>query len=184
MLESATEPISVMLRFCASLLFISLFAWATMKLIQDTRKAGKGKTVFKIDTIILYALALLTATSIYFFLPDKSNKTETHTESSASVLTEPDVESEKSAVETYHLEKDMTYVIGTMDEIMEWIQENEVLYVQAIFQLNDRESLATWRRLQPKGVPSEESRLSHDNEKFLHYAVIPDKAIQAKTTRP
>lgn len=167
MLESATEPISVMLRFCASLLFIGLFAWATMNLIQDTRKAGKGKTVFKTDTIILYALALLTATGIYFFLPEKDSKTETHTE---------------SAAEVFNIDENTTYVVGTMDEVMEWIQDNEVLYVQSVSQLDNRDTLATWRSLQPQGIPSEAAAASHDSEEFLHYAVIPKEAIGTQTT--
>ena len=160
--------------FLACLLCLILSAWATANLIYDSKKAGFTRV--KAGTAILYSCTILIAAGTCFFL--RKNKPlipETLTKSSPP---------SQSAAETYQLEKNMTYVVGTMDEVMEWIQDNEVLYVQAIFQLNNRESLATWRRLQPEGVPSEESRLSHDNEEFLHYAVIPDKAIQAKTTRP
>ena len=124
--------------FLACLLCLILSAWATANLIYDSKQAGFTRV--KAGTAILYSCAILIAAGTCFFWKNKPLIPETLTKSSPT---------SQSAAETYHLEKDMTFVVGTMDEVMEWIQDNEVLYVQAIFQLNNRESLATWRRLQP-----------------------------------
>lgn len=76
------------------------------------------------------------------------------------------------APEVFDLPDGRTVVAGTLDELMQWIDDNAITHVEALSQLDSRDSLTHWRELCPEGVPSQEVRDLHDRDEFMHYAVI------------
>ena len=82
------------------------------------------------------------------------------------------VKENTSAPEVFDLPDGRTVVAGTLDELMQWIDDNAITHVETLSQLDSRDSLTRWRELRPEGVPSQEVRDLHDRDEFMHYAVI------------
>lgn len=166
MLQDTVELISKIVTIASLLLSVILLSIGIYKLFCDTRKTGKIQ--LGIDTIVLLAVALLVPLITTAFL-----KTQLPVENRAHdepIFVQTDAE-------VFQMREGEIYVVGTMDEIMDWIDENDITHVRAIFQLTDREFLETWRSLHPEGIPSKEVATAHDREEFMHFAIVPKEAI-------
>ncbi len=153
-------PSEQLLRAIAAL-FLTMIAFVLLIKTGDSFKKGEKDFPFTSTMSFLCIILILYYLGANGFLgPDKGKQ------DSASI------EAQTSAPEVFDLPDGRTVAAGTMDELMQWIDDNAITHVETLSQLDSRDSLTRWRELRPEGVPSQEVRDLHDRDEFMHYAVI------------
>lgn len=70
-----------------------------------------------------------------------------------------------------------TIVVGSLDDLMDFINETNVGFVDSIYFVENREEFVGKLLSSPDVKLSEERRKAYLDEEFLHYAVIPEISI-------
>ena len=71
-----------------------------------------------------------------------------------------------------------TIVVGSLDDLMDFINETNVGFVDSIYFVENREEFVGKLLSSPDVKLSEEKRQAYLDEEFLHYAVIPEISVQ------
>ena len=71
-----------------------------------------------------------------------------------------------------------TIVVGSLDDLMDFINETNVGFVDSIYFVENREEFVGKLLSSPDVKLSEERRQAYLDEEFLHYAVIPEISVQ------
>lgn len=157
--------------FIAAIIFFFFLTAFTLYQIEWYRSKDDPRYLGYVILPAFFSLCALVCAIIIGFDIAKNINGKNNKENVAANSTES-TDGPASLPEVFTLPDGRRVTAGTLDELMQWIDDNAITHVEALSQLDSRDSLTRWRTLCPEGVPSREVREEHDTEEFLHYAVI------------